>query len=64
MKTLALQKDQQTQSFDLTNAHNIELRIGFLGLALLLSQLVLELFLLYGRCLADLLELLLKLDNP
>jgi hypothetical protein len=37
--------------------------IGLLGLALFLGQLILELLLLFGRCLADLLKLLLKLRN-
>jgi hypothetical protein len=48
----------------LTSGHGIELRSGLHGLVLLLSELVLEPFLLSGRRLTDLLELSLKVDNP
>jgi hypothetical protein len=40
------------------------LRIGLLGLELLLGELVLELLLLHDRRLTDLFELLLELCNP
>jgi hypothetical protein len=46
------------------SSHSIQLRSSLHGLALLLGELVLEPFLLGGRCLADLLELSLKVDNP
>jgi hypothetical protein len=47
-----------------TSGHNIELRSSLYGLALLLDELVLEPLLLGSRCLMDLLELLLKVDDP
>jgi hypothetical protein len=40
------------------------LRIGHLGLAPLLYELLFELLLLRGRCLADLSELLLNFSDP
>jgi hypothetical protein len=42
----------------------MELRSSLYGLALLLGELVLEPLLLGSRCLTDLLELLLKVDDP
>jgi hypothetical protein len=47
-----------------TSSHGIELRGSLHGLALLLGELILELLLLGGSHLADLLELSLKLNNP
>jgi hypothetical protein len=46
-----------------TSRHGIKLRGSLHGLALLLDKLILELLLLDGCRLADLLELLLKVDN-
>jgi hypothetical protein len=47
-----------------TGSHSIELRSSLHVLALLLSELVLEPFLLGGCRLTDLLEFSLKVDNP
>jgi hypothetical protein len=47
-----------------TSSHSIELRSSLHGLVLLLSELVLEPFLLSRRRLTDLLELLFKVNDP
>jgi hypothetical protein len=47
-----------------TSSRSVKLRSGLHGLASLLGELVLELLLIGGRCLTDLLELSLKVENP
>jgi hypothetical protein len=47
-----------------TSSHSVKLRSGLHGLASLLGELVLELLLIGGRYLTDLLELSLKVENP
>jgi hypothetical protein len=47
-----------------TSNRGIKLRSSLHGLALLFGELILEPFLLSGCCLANLLELSLKVDNP
>jgi hypothetical protein len=47
-----------------TSSRSVKLRSGLHGLAPLLGKLVLEPLLIGGRCLTDLLELSLMVDNP
>jgi hypothetical protein len=47
-----------------TSSRSVKLRSGLLDLAPLLGELILKLLFLSGGSLADLLELLLKVNNP